>query len=102
MIDKQVLRRPGRTAGHDEIAATLGAEILSGARPPGSRLPSAEQLFEQFGASRMQLREVTKTLATKGLIGTKTRVGTQVLASEHWNWIDPDVLAWRVLLGLDQ
>jgi DNA-binding FadR family transcriptional regulator len=102
MIANQVLRRPGRTAGHDEIAATLGAEILSGARPPGSRLPSPEQLFEQFGASRMLLREVTKTLAAKGLIGTKTRVGTQVLAPEHWNWIDPDVLAWRVRLGLDQ
>lgn len=102
MIATQILRRPGRTAGHDEIAATLGAEILSGARAPGSRLPSPEELFDRFGASRMLLREVTKTLAAKGLITAKTRIGTHVLPPEHWNWFDPDVLAWRVRLGFDQ
>jgi len=102
IVAAQALRRPGRTAGHDEIAATLGAEILSGVRPPGSRLPSAEELFERFGASRMLLREVTKTLAAKGMIATKTRVGTQVLPPEHWNWFDPEVLTWRVRLGFDQ
>lgn len=102
IVATQVLRRPGRTAGHDEIAATLGSEILSGVRPPGSRLPSADELFERFGASRMLLREVTKTLAAKGMIAAKTRVGTQVLPPEHWNWFDPDVLTWRVRLGLDQ
>ena len=98
----QVFRRPERTAGHDQIAATLGGEILTGVRPPGSRLPSPEQLLERFGASRMLLREVTKTLAAKGLITAKTRVGTQVLPSERWNWFDPDVLTWRVQMGLDQ
>lgn len=90
-----------RATGHDEIAAILGSEILSGARAPGSRLPSAAELYERFGVSRVVLREVTKTLAAKGMIATKSRVGTQVLPSEHWNWFDPDVLAWRVRLGFD-
>ncbi|MES2443101.1 MAG: FCD domain-containing protein [Pseudomonadota bacterium] len=94
-------RRSRRSAGHDEIAAILGSEILSGARPPGSRMPSAAELFERFGVSRVLLREVTKTLTAKGMIASKTRVGTQVLSSEHWNWFDADVLAWRVRLGLD-
>lgn len=102
IVTAQVLRRPRRTAGHDEIAATLGSEILSGERAPGSRLPSAEELFERFGASRMLLREVTKTLAAKGMITAKTRIGTQVLPPEHWNWFDPEVLTWRVRLGFDQ
>lgn len=87
--------------GHDEIAAILGSEILSGARPPGSRMPSAAELFERFGVSRVLLREVTKTLAAKGMIAAKSRVGTHVLPASHWNWFDPDVLAWRVRLGLD-
>jgi DNA-binding FadR family transcriptional regulator len=95
------LRRPGRTAGHDDIAAALGGEILSGARPPGSRLPSPDELFERFGASRMLLREVTKTLAAKGMIAAKARIGTHVTPPEAWNWFDPDVLTWRVQLGLD-
>jgi DNA-binding FadR family transcriptional regulator len=101
-VVSQVLRRPGRTAGHDEIAAALGGEILSGVRPPGSRLPSPDELFERFGASRMLLREVTKTLAAKGMITAKSRIGTHVLPAEHWNWFDADVLTWRVQLGLDQ
>jgi DNA-binding FadR family transcriptional regulator len=101
-IATPLLRRAGRTAGHDEIAATLGGEILSGTRAPGSRLPSPDELFDRFGASRMLLREVTKTLAAKGLITAKTRIGTQVLAPEHWNWFDPDILTWRAQLGFDK
>lgn len=98
---RRLLPRPRRTAGHDEIAATLGAEILSGSRPPGTRLPSAEEFLERFGASRVLMREITKTLVAKGLAAAKTRIGTIVLPSEYWNWFDPDVLAWRVRLGVD-
>jgi DNA-binding FadR family transcriptional regulator len=74
---------------------------LSGARAPGSRMPSALELYERFGVSRVVLREVTKTLAAKGMIATKSRVGTHVLPSEHWNWFDAQVLAWRIRLGFD-
>jgi DNA-binding FadR family transcriptional regulator len=101
MVASQILTRPGRGAGHDEIAAVLGSEVLSGSRPPGSRMPSVEELYGRFGASRVLMREVTKTLVAKGLVSAKTRVGTLVLPPEHWNWFDPDVLAWRVRLGLD-
>jgi DNA-binding FadR family transcriptional regulator len=88
--------------GHDEIAAILGSEILSGARAAGSRMPTAEEFFELFGVSRVVMREVTKTLAAKGMIVAKSRVGTTVLPRECWNWFDQDVLAWRVRLGFDE
>jgi DNA-binding FadR family transcriptional regulator len=97
----QVLTRAGRMAGHDQIVEILGSEILSGARPPGSRALSADELLERFGASRVLMREVTKTLVAKGMIVAKSRVGTLVLPSEHWHWIDPDVLTWRLRLGFD-
>lgn len=90
-----------RATGHAEIAAVLGSEILSGVRAPGSRLPSPQEMHALFGVSRVVLREVTKTLAAKGMVTSKTKVGTQVLDPAHWNWLDPDVLAWRVDLGLD-
>jgi DNA-binding FadR family transcriptional regulator len=96
------MMRGTRSAGHDEIVAILGSEILSGSRAPGSRIPTAEELQERFGASRVLMREVTKTLVAKGLVAAKSRVGTHVLAPEYWNWFDPDVLAWRVRLGLDR
>jgi DNA-binding FadR family transcriptional regulator len=88
-------------SGHDAIAAVLGSEILSGVRRPGSRMPSVEEMFESFGVSRVVMREVTKTLAAKGLVASKTRVGTIVRDPADWNWIDADVLSWRLKLGLD-
>jgi DNA-binding FadR family transcriptional regulator len=51
-----------RMAGHTQIVAILGSEILSGARKPGSRLPSPEEMYSTFGVSRVVLREVTRTL----------------------------------------
>jgi DNA-binding FadR family transcriptional regulator len=89
-------------AGHSQIAATLGSEILSGARKPGSRLPSVDEMYDMFGVSRVVLREVTRTLAAKGMVTSKTRVGTVVLDSAHWNWLDPQVLEWRGKIGFDQ
>jgi DNA-binding FadR family transcriptional regulator len=92
---------PLHFTGHDEIAAILGSEILSGARAPGSRMPTTAEMFERFGVSRVLMREVVKTLTAKGMVASKSRVGTHVLDSSHWNWFDSDVLGWRVRLGLD-
>lgn len=85
-----------------EIAGTLGAEILSGARAPGSRLPSMEEMKRTFGVSRIVLREVIRTLAAKGMVMSRARVGTKVTDPERWNWLDPQVLEWRSKTGLDQ
>jgi DNA-binding FadR family transcriptional regulator len=96
------VRRTERGKSHVEIAGTLGAEILSGARPPGSRLPSMDEMFQTFGVSRLVVREVTRTLAAKGMVTSKVRVGTKVSDPAQWNWLDPQVLEWRVKIGLDQ
>lgn len=95
------LRTP-QSWGHGDVAAALGSEILSGARAPGSRLPSVDEMFEMYGVSRVVLREVTRTLAAKGMVTSKTRVGTLVQDPAFWNWLDHDVLAWRVQLGMDK
>lgn len=87
---------------HAAIAATLGGEILTGARAPGSRLPSVEEMYDLFGVSRVVVREVVKTLTAKGLVVSKTKVGTLVQDPSHWNWLDAEVLDWRVRMGLDR
>src|SRR4051812_43637612 len=108
LTDKRAAKRfeptgPGaRSKGHADIVAVLGSEILSGIRKPGSRLPSAEEMFVSFGVSRVVLREVTRTLAAKGMVVSKSRVGTLVAPPSMWNWLDPDVLDWRSKVGLDQ
>jgi DNA-binding FadR family transcriptional regulator len=87
---------------HATIAAALGGEILSGARPPGSRIPSVEEMYDLFGVSRVVVREVVKTLTAKGLVISKTKVGTLVQDPAHWNWLDAEVLDWRMRAGLDR
>ena len=88
-------------SSHDQIAATLGMELLQGQYPPGGNMPPEPQLIERFQVSRTVIREVMKTLAAKGFVVSKTRVGTRVRERMYWNYFDADVLAWRVRLGFD-
>ena len=88
-------------SSHDQIAAILGTELLKGAYSPGANMPSEPELIERFQVSRTVMREVMKTLAAKGFVISKTRVGTRVRDPVYWNYFDADVLAWRVRLGLD-
>jgi DNA-binding FadR family transcriptional regulator len=88
-------------SSHDQIARVLGTEILLGVYPPGANLPAEAELLARFEVSRTVLREVLKTLAAKGLVSAKTRVGTRVSDPVRWNLFDATVLSWRVALGLD-
>ena len=81
--------------------AALGAEILCGARKPGDRMPSDAQMLKSFGVSRVVTREVIKTLAAKGMVASRMKLGTVVLDPSRWNWLDRDVLSWRATNGLD-
>lgn len=88
-------------SNHARIAAALGAEILGGVHVPGANLPSEPELIRRFKISRTLMREVMKTLAAKGFVVSKTRIGTRVRDPVHWNMFDAEVLAWRVSAGLD-
>ncbi|TLY63584.1 MAG: FadR family transcriptional regulator [Gammaproteobacteria bacterium] len=88
-------------SSHDQVAAILGTEILKGIHRPGANMPPEPELIQRFQVSRTVLREVMKTLAAKGFVVSKTRIGTRVRDPVHWNFFDADVLAWRVRIGLD-
>lgn len=85
----------------DQVARTIGGDILAGVFPSGSKLPSEAEMLQRFGVSRTVLREAFKTLTAKGLIVSRTRIGTMVLDSVHWNFFDADILAWKVAQGFD-
>jgi DNA-binding FadR family transcriptional regulator len=59
------------------------------------------EMLKKFGVSRVVTREIIKTLAAKGMVTSKMKLGTIVLDPSNWNWLDPDVLSWRVSVGLD-
>src|SRR5690606_21749087 len=91
-------RNPARNL-HSDVLWDLGYAIVSGRYAEGSILPSDGELLEQFGVSRTVLREALKTLAAKGLIEARARIGTRVLPRNRWNLFDADVLAWHFELG---
>ncbi|ODT71101.1 MAG: GntR family transcriptional regulator [Pelagibacterium sp. SCN 63-23] len=91
-------RNPTRNL-HADVLWALGFAIVSGQYPEGSILPSDGELLEQFSVSRTVLREALKTLAAKGMIEARARVGTRVLPRNRWNLFDADVLAWFFELG---
>jgi DNA-binding FadR family transcriptional regulator len=80
---------------HGQVVHELGRRIVGGACAPGEALPNEEELCRELGVSRTALRESVKVLAAKGLVESRPRIGTRVRASESWNLLDPDVLAWR-------
>jgi len=86
---------------HGQVVHELGRRIVGGSCPPGEALPNEEELCRELGVSRTALRESVKVLAAKGLVESRPRIGTRVRASESWNLLDPDVLAWRCATSPD-
>lgn len=88
--------------GHAEVVRSLGGDIISGRFGPGEKLPPEAELLDRFKVSRTCLREAMKTLAAKGLVTSKTRVGTRVLPEASWNFFDAAVLEWKTNGGFDE
>jgi DNA-binding FadR family transcriptional regulator len=86
---------------HGMVTQAIGVDILAGRFPSGEVLPGEDELLHRFGVSRTALREALKTLAAKGMIVPKARVGTRVLPQSEWHMFDPDIIAWRMLVGMD-
>ncbi|MBJ6123805.1 FadR/GntR family transcriptional regulator [Microvirga splendida] len=94
-------KSPRARSAHDLVAHGIGQNIMQGRFPIGSILPGDAELMEFFGVSRTALREALKTLAAKGLIESKTKVGTKVLDRNNWNMFDADILEWHLQMGVD-
>lgn len=86
-------------SAHALITREIATRILKGTYAVGTVLPNEGQLIVEFGVSRTVLREALKTLAAKGMILAKTRIGTRVLPEACWNMYDPQVLSWHLDAG---
>ncbi|MDE1993657.1 MAG: FadR family transcriptional regulator, partial [Rhizobiaceae bacterium] len=70
--------------------------------PIGSILPGDSELLQRFKVSRTVLRESMKTLAAKGLVVPRARVGTRVTEKIYWNMFDNEVLSWHFESGVNE
>lgn len=80
---------------HGQVVELLGARIVAGDFPVGSKLPIEDELAARLGVSRGGVREAVKALAAKGLVAPRPRVGTIVQPRERWNLLDHDVIEWH-------
>ncbi|MDP2257550.1 MAG: FadR/GntR family transcriptional regulator [Polaromonas sp.] len=85
---------------HGNTVDHLGEAIVAGRYAVGASIPPEPVLCQELGVSRTVVREAVKSLIAKGLMTTGPKVGARVLSEDHWNWFDPDVIAWQTKAGL--
>ncbi|AVE43614.1 GntR family transcriptional regulator [Providencia stuartii] len=61
-----------------QVQAALAADISTGILPPGSQLPSEEQLVERFNVSRTTIRKAIENLVSRGQVEIRRGKGTFV------------------------
>ena len=69
---------PNGKSLHRRIREDLEARIMSGAWPPGHRIPFEHELMAEYGCSRMTVNKVLSVLAANGLITRRRRAGSVV------------------------
>lgn len=85
---------------HAILVNHLGRRIVLGEMPEGTTLVP-DQLCNDFGVSRSVVREVFRALEVRGLVAARPKIGTKVTPFSQWNFLDPDVIVWR-LAGPDR
>jgi len=63
---------------HKRIRADISERILSGAWPPGHRVPAEHELMVEYGCSRMTVNKALGPLAESGLIVRRRKAGSFV------------------------
>ena len=101
LLESRIFGSKDLRSSHAYVVEELGRAIVAGELPEGAILPGDHDLMEKFAVSRTVLREAMKTLAAKRLIEAKSRVGTRVLPRARWNFLDADVIGWRMRTGMD-
>jgi len=83
------------------IRSEISERILSGAWPPGHRIPFEHELTAQYGCSRMTVNRALGPLAESGLIERRRKVGTFVARPKtHSLVLDvPDIAAEVIARG---
>ena len=63
---------------HERIRTEIEGQILSGALPPGARLPTEHELMARYGCARMTVNKALSALAASGLIDRRKKAGSFV------------------------
>ena len=86
-----LVTRPGRRrvvasaarandARYERVAEAIASEIKAGGFPVGARLPAEQKLAEEYGVSRVTVRQALSVLRNRGLVEAVPRRGSFVRA----------------------
>jgi GntR family transcriptional repressor for pyruvate dehydrogenase complex len=78
MVRPTSLARVKRTKVKEQVFEQLRNQIVRGAWPPGSKIPSENELTHRLGVSRVSLREALHMLVSLGLLESRQGGGTFV------------------------
>lgn len=70
------------TRASDDVLRQIKASIQDGKLGPGARLPSEKDLAEQFGLSRLTIRDALRVLESQGLVEIKVGAGGGAFVTE--------------------
>ncbi len=79
---KAAISEPSPLPRYERIARHLAWEIRHGRLPPGTPLPRESELADLLGLSRQTVHLALATLARRGLLVRRRKVGTFVAASQ--------------------
>ncbi|TCC02473.1 FadR/GntR family transcriptional regulator [Kribbella soli] len=91
---ERVPRRSLRLA--TTVVEDLIDAVVSGRLPVGEALPGEQALCDEFGVSRIVIREALQSLQQRGLVIIRQGHGTVVAPATQWNPMDDDVLDARI------
>lgn len=82
-----------------EVLRRCLMQIVNGEYPPGKHLPPENDMAEQFGVSRVVVREAIRTLSTKGVVTARQGRQTEVNPVDRWDHLDPQILLALIKAG---
>jgi GntR family transcriptional repressor for pyruvate dehydrogenase complex len=81
----QLFRTVRTTRASQDIVQQVKSHIFAGKLAPGDRLPTEKELAEQFGLSRITVRDALRVLESQGLISIKVGAGGGAFVSDPAN-----------------
>ena len=97
MSDLTPARRAVRTPvrrGPLSVTEAIARRVVDGEWVGDTALPTEVELSQELGVARTSVREALTRLKAKGLLASRQKAGTRVLARRQWNMLDEDVLRW--------
>lgn len=89
---KQLFRTVRVSRASQDIVQQIKTKLFAGHLAPGDRLPSEKELAEQFGLSRITVRDALRILESQGLISIKVGAGGGAFVTDPRNQSSNELL----------